>query len=139
MPCMRSATASSRMCGTSPQYGRTPPIQIKSRIPRNHESLPPAGPWLSATPKDRSKLMSYLRHSIRALLKSPGYTFLAVGALALGIGANTVLFSAINTLFLRPLPYPEADRLVRVWGSFNEPGLEQTNLSWPRYQALRDG
>ncbi len=83
--------------------------------------------------------MHNLRHAFRSLLKSPGYTALAVGALALGIGANTVLFSAIDTLFLRPLPYAHPDELVRVWGSFPERGLEQANVSWPRYQALRDG
>jgi predicted permease len=79
-----------------------------------------------------------MRHALRTLLKSPGYTALAVGALALGIGANTVLFSIINTLFLRPLSYAEPERLVRVWGSFAERGLEQANLSWPRFSALRD-
>jgi hypothetical protein len=56
-----------------------------------------------------------LKLALRTLLKSPGYASLAVIALALGIGANTVLFSAINTLFLRPLAYPEPDRLVRVY------------------------
>ncbi|HUR57856.1 MAG TPA: ABC transporter permease, partial [Opitutaceae bacterium] len=79
-----------------------------------------------------------MRHTLRQLLKSPLYTALAVGALALGIGANTVLFSAINTLFLRPLPYPQPDKLVRVWGSFPDRGLEQATLSWPRYEAFRE-
>ena len=63
---------------------------------------------------------------------------MAVIALGLGIGANTVLFSAINTLFLRPLTYPKPEQLVRVWGSFPERGLDQANVSWPRYSAWRD-
>ncbi|MBS0631482.1 MAG: ABC transporter permease [Verrucomicrobia bacterium] len=79
-----------------------------------------------------------MKHLLRQLAKSPGYTALALGALALGIGANTVLFSAINTLFLRPLAYPQPDRLVRVFSSFAEKGLEQTAVSWPRYTAFRD-
>ncbi len=79
-----------------------------------------------------------MKHALRQLLKSPGYTALAVGALALGIGANTVLFSAINTLFLRPLGYAQPEQLTRVWGSFPERGLEQANVSWPRYSAWRD-
>jgi len=79
-----------------------------------------------------------MKNAFRQLLKSPGYTALAIGALALGIGANTVLFSAINTLFLRPLPFRDSDRVLRVWGSFPERGLEKANLSWPRFQALRD-
>src|SRR4051812_39647708 len=76
--------------------------------------------------------------ALRSLLKTPGYTVLAVGALALGIGANTVLFSTINTLFLRPLAYPQPDRLVRVYSSFPDRGLEQTAVSWPRFSEFRD-
>jgi predicted permease len=83
-------------------------------------------------------MLADFKFALRTLLKSPGYTALAVIALALGIGANTVLFSAINTLFLRPLPYPEPDRLTRVYSSFPDRGLEQTALSWPRFSAFRD-
>lgn len=72
---------------------------------------------------------------LRSLLKSPVYTLIAVAALALGIGANTVLFSAISTLFLRPLPFADSDRLVRIYSSFAERGLERTNVSWPRFKA----
>jgi predicted permease len=83
--------------------------------------------------------MKDFRYALRQLLRQPGFTILAVVALALGIGANTVLFSAINTLFLRPLSYPNPEQLVRVWGSFPERGLDRTNVSWPRYVAWRDG
>ncbi len=79
-----------------------------------------------------------MRNALRQLHKSPGYTALAVGALALGIGANTVLFSVINTLFLRPLPYPEPEQLVRVYGTLPERGFNQVSISWPRYVAFRD-
>ena len=72
-------------------------------------------------------------------MKNPGYTALAVVALALGIGANTVLFSTINTVFLRPLPYAEPERIVRVWSSFADQGLDQSPLSWPRFSVIRDG
>jgi putative ABC transport system permease protein len=83
--------------------------------------------------------MKDFRYALRQLLRQPGFTILAVVALALGIGANTVLFSAINTLFLRPLSYPQPERLVRAWGSFPERGLDRANVSWPRYSAWRDG
>src|SRR6187399_1961138 len=83
-------------------------------------------------------MLTDLRYAFRQLLKSPGFTAVAVLALALGIGANTVLFSAINTLFLRPLAYPKAEELVRAWGSFPERGLDQANVSWPRYSAWRE-
>ncbi|MEY2575288.1 MAG: hypothetical protein QOF80_775, partial [Verrucomicrobiota bacterium] len=83
--------------------------------------------------------MKDFRYALRQLLRQPGFTILAVVALALGIGANTVLFSAINTLFLRPLSYPQPEQLVRAWGSFPERGLDRANVSWPRYSAWRDG
>ncbi|MEY2578216.1 MAG: hypothetical protein QOI49_1040 [Verrucomicrobiota bacterium] len=83
--------------------------------------------------------MRDFRYALRQLLRQPGFTVLAVVALALGIGANTVLFSAINTLFLRPLSYPQPEQLVRAWGSFPERGLDRANVSWPRYCAWRDG
>jgi predicted permease len=82
--------------------------------------------------------MNDFRYAFRQLLRQPGFTILAVVALALGIGANTVLFSAINTLFLRPLSYPQPDQLVRAWGSFPERGLDRANVSWPRFSAWRD-
>jgi len=82
--------------------------------------------------------MNDFRYAIRQLLRQPGFTIMAVVALALGIGANTVLFSAINTLFLRPLSYPQPEQLVRAWGSFPERGLDRANASWPRFSAWRD-
>ena len=56
--------------------------------------------------------MREFRYAFRQLLRQPGFTIIAVVALALGIGANTVLFSVINTLFLRPLSYPDRKSVV---------------------------
>src|ERR1700683_5221027 len=58
--------------------------------------------------------VSDLRHSIRLLIKTPGFSVIAIAALALGIGANTAIFSVVNTVLLQPLPFPEPGRIINL-------------------------
>ena len=64
--------------------------------------------------------MKDLLHGIRGLRKSPRFTIAAVVTIALGIGATTAIFSIINGVILKPLPYSEPDRIVWLWGKFSQ-------------------
>ncbi|MEY2557872.1 MAG: hypothetical protein QOE34_1297 [Verrucomicrobiota bacterium] len=83
--------------------------------------------------------MTDLRFAIRQLLKSPAFTLLAVFTLALGIGMNTAIFSLINDLFLRGLPFADPDRLVIIQAEAKERNLENLPMSVPRFWHFRDG
>jgi putative ABC transport system permease protein len=74
-----------------------------------------------------------LRFAARTLVKKPGFTFVLVLALALGIGANTAIFSVVNAVLLRPLPYKDAERLVWIWGTNPKNDIEHETASLPDY------
>jgi putative ABC transport system permease protein len=82
-------------------------------------------------------LRSDIRYALRSLSKRPGFTFIAVLTLALGIGANTAIFSAINALLLKPLPFPELDRVVAVWDKMPSRGVLHNEVAMANYLDLK--
>src|SRR5688572_4496999 len=82
-------------------------------------------------------LISDLRYGLRVLLRSPGSTAIAVVALALGIGANTAIFSLVDAVLLRPLPYQDPDRLVQVWEDATHVGFPKNTPAPGNYNDWR--
>ena len=85
------------------------------------------------------------RHALRLLVRQPGITLISCLTLALGIGANAAIFSAVDAVLLRPLPWPEPDRLVMVWEKRPREGVMRNSVSpadyldWkrPRNRSMR--
>ena len=88
------------------------------------------GRWLETFWQD-------LRYGARVLIKNPFFTLVAVLTLALGIGANTAIFSVVNALLLRPLPYTEPDRLVQIWQNY-QPNIPKLGVSGGDFQVWRE-
>src|SRR5256886_5353001 len=85
-----------------------------------------------------------LRYGLRTLLKNPGFTIVAVTALALGIGANSAIFSVVNAVLLRPLPFKNPEQLVMVWENATHAGFPKNTpspanfLDWQRQNTVLD-
>jgi predicted permease len=90
------------------------------------------GRWLETLWQD-------LRFGARMLLKNPGFTLIAITTLALGIGANTAIFTLVNAVFLQPLPVSEPARLMSVFGMDEKnPQIDFSTISWPNFKDYRD-
>jgi putative ABC transport system permease protein len=83
-------------------------------------------------------MIADFRFALRMLAKTPGFAIIAVLTLALGIGANSAIFSVINAVLLHPLPFPKPNQLVAVWSKVANDNLEKQTESVPNYVDLRD-
>src|SRR6202041_39836 len=107
------------------------------RLNRNHS------PRFSYIPQEAAadpmeNLWNDVKHSLHMFLKNPGFTFAAVAALALGIGTNTAIFTVVNAVLLKPLSYPEPDRMVQFLNTFpqgNSPAGSPVNFNTWKAQA----
>src|SRR4051812_10453091 len=84
-------------------------------------------------------MMTDLRFAFRQLLKSPGFTLLALLTLAIGIGLNTAIFSLIDDLFLRGLPFKDTGRIVHVYANAKDRNFNEIPVSAPRFMHYREG
>ena len=74
-----------------------------------------------------------IRYAVRNLLKRPAFTLVAAITLALGIGANTAIFSSVYALLLKPLPFAELNRVVAVWDSYPGKGVQRNEIAMANY------
>ena len=79
-----------------------------------------------------------MRHAARNLLRTPGFALVTILTLALGIGANTAIFSVVNAVILRPLGYPQPDRLVYISSQFPKMGFDQFWVSPPEFLEFQE-
>lgn len=83
-------------------------------------------------------LLRDIRDAARSLKRNRRFVAAAIVAAALGIGANTATFSVVHAVLLRPLPYPEPDRVVGIWATAPDRSLEYTNVSFQRFRTIAE-
>ena len=84
-------------------------------------------------------MISNLRHAFRQLCRTPGFTVTAVATLAVCLGANFAIFAVVDAILVRPLPFPQSDRLAAVFNAYPGAGVERSGASLPNYFDRREG
>src|SRR5881392_910182 len=82
-------------------------------------------------------MLKDIHYGIKSLRKHPGFSSIVVSVLALAIGANSAIFSVVNGVLLRPLPYRDSDQLVMIWGNFLKLNIERLTAKAAEYEDYR--
>ena len=118
--------------GESPEAARANALREFGNLPLVADVTRERWGWLRF-----ERLLQDLRYALRTLARDRGFTIVAVLILALGIGANVVVFSVVNTLLLRPLPFPQSNQLTFFNGNYGALGLSDTSYTADWYQAYQ--
>ncbi len=102
-------------------------------------NLPTHSTHYRASSDMANSVITDTKYAVRSLWKKPGFSTVAIATLSLGIGANTAIFSVVNEVLLRPLPYDHADELVRIWSRNSGEGRERYYTSPLSFNNWRDG
>src|SRR5262249_45714452 len=114
-------------------------LDWRNRVDLVHRSLGAFWDALWLQPRRlEDEMVQDLRFGVRMLLKHPGFTVIAVLTLALGIGANITIFSVVNAVLLRPLPYPDADRLVFLWSEAPMQNVRERTSAYANISEWRE-
>src|SRR5262249_38740984 len=105
-------------------------------VPAHHRAPTALASLVGSVREGGVKATAMIRKTIRSLLKSPGFAVASIVALALGIGANTAIYSLVNTVLLRPLPYKDPSRLVMLWQL--QPSGDKNTITAADFQDWRD-